>query len=179
MALINLPPSLQALFENIWNRLTKLENSVRFTAPNVASDPTTPQNGDIWLNTVGSGTLKYVDSSGVTQTIGIAGGSTPTGPAGGDLTGTYPNPTLAAVGTAGTYGSASQVPVYVVDSKGRITSTTNTAIAISASQVTSGLGTAASKDIPAAGNASTTQVVYGTDTRLTDSRTHQDQLAVI
>jgi Phage T7 tail fibre protein len=33
------------------------------------------------------------------------------------------------------------------------------------------LGTAAAKDIPAAGNASATQVVYGSDTRLTDSRT--------
>ncbi|CAK0753368.1 hypothetical protein CCP4SC76_2460001 [Gammaproteobacteria bacterium] len=33
------------------------------------------------------------------------------------------------------------------------------------------LGTAAAKDIPSSGNASATQVVYGTDTRLTDSRT--------
>jgi len=35
----------------------------------------------------------------------------------------------------------------------------------------SGLGTASTKDIPATGNASTSQVVYGTDTRLSDSRT--------
>jgi len=33
------------------------------------------------------------------------------------------------------------------------------------------VGTAAAKDIPASGNASTSQVVYGTDTRLTDART--------
>jgi hypothetical protein len=33
------------------------------------------------------------------------------------------------------------------------------------------LGTAAAKDIPATGNASSTQVVYGSDTRLSDSRT--------
>lgn len=33
------------------------------------------------------------------------------------------------------------------------------------------LGTASSKDIPATGNASATQVVYGSDTRLSDSRT--------
>jgi len=33
------------------------------------------------------------------------------------------------------------------------------------------LGTAAAKDVPASGNASTTQVVMGDDTRLTDSRT--------
>ena len=35
----------------------------------------------------------------------------------------------------------------------------------------SGLGTASTKDVPATGNASSTQVVYGTDTRLTDTRT--------
>jgi hypothetical protein len=33
------------------------------------------------------------------------------------------------------------------------------------------LGTAAAKDIPASGDASTSQIVYGTDSRLTDART--------
>lgn len=52
----------------------------------------------------------------------ITGGHTPVGPAGGDLTGTYPNPTLVLTGvTPGTYGSASQVPVLIVDAKGRVT----------------------------------------------------------
>lgn len=36
------------------------------------------------------------------------------------------------------------------------------------------LGTAAAKDIPATGDASATEVVYGTDTRLTDSRPASD-----
>jgi len=36
------------------------------------------------------------------------------------------------------------------------------------------LGTVAAKDIPATGNASATEVVYGTDTRLTDSRPASD-----
>ena len=38
----------------------------------------------------------------------------------------------------------------------------------------SGLGTASTKDVPATGNASSSQVVYGTDTRLSDTRTPAD-----
>lgn len=39
------------------------------------------------------------------------------------------------------------------------------------------LGTAAAKNIPATGNASATEVVYGSDTRLTDARTPSSTLA--
>jgi hypothetical protein len=46
--------------------------------------------------------------------------------------------TLAAVGTSGTKGSAGSVPVFVTDTKGRVTSSTDTLISISTSQVTSG-----------------------------------------
>lgn len=53
---------------------------------------------------------------------------TPTGAAGGDLTGTYPNPTLAAVGAAGTYGSSTSIPVLTTDTKGRVTGVVNTPI---------------------------------------------------
>lgn len=42
---------------------------------------------------------------------------------------------LTPTGTAGTYGSASQVPVFVTNAYGQITSTTNTSIAITGSQV--------------------------------------------
>lgn len=46
--------------------------------------------------------------------------------------------TLKNTGTAGTYGSASAVPVFVTDAQGRVTSVTNTNIDISATAITSG-----------------------------------------
>ena len=52
--------------------------------------------------------------------------------AGGDLTGTYPSPTLIAVGTADTYGDATTVPVFTTDANGRVTAVTPTAIAFPA-----------------------------------------------
>lgn len=46
--------------------------------------------------------------------------------------------TMSNTGSAGTYGSASQVPVFSTDAQGRVTAVTNTSIAISAAQVVSG-----------------------------------------
>lgn len=70
---------------------------------------------------------------------------TPTGPAGGSLAGTYPNPTLSAVGVAGTYGSASSVPVLTTTSEGRVSAVVPTPIQIAEAQVTGLVGDLAAK----------------------------------
>ena len=59
-----------------------------------------------------------------------------TAAAGGDLTGNFPNPTLAAITTAqNDIGSSTVVPVLSVDDKGRVTSLTTAPISGNATQL--------------------------------------------
>ena len=54
MAYINQPPELKTMFQDIYNRLNKLETAQRFTAPNVdfaTNTPTNPRIGDQFYDT--------------------------------------------------------------------------------------------------------------------------------
>jgi len=61
MAYINKPPDLFMMFQDLNDRLRKLETAVRFTAPNVdfsTNAPTNPRVGDIFYDTDAS-VLKF------------------------------------------------------------------------------------------------------------------------
>ena len=54
MAYINQPPELKTMFQDIYNRLAKLETAQRFTAPSVdfsTNTPTNPRVGDQFYDT--------------------------------------------------------------------------------------------------------------------------------
>ena len=100
-----------------------------------------PQNGfeleelhNVAISSPATGqTITYNQTTGLWSNSGVS----PSGNAGGELTGTYPNPTLASLSPspAGTYGSASVVPRITLDAQGRTTSVTNTNIAINGTAI--------------------------------------------
>jgi hypothetical protein len=85
-------------------------------------------NGNGFVKVSGT-TVSYDNNTYLTTISGIA--------AGGDLTGTYPNPTQVTVNaTPGTYGGSTAIPVIAVDSKGRATTITTSVVVAPAGTLT-------------------------------------------
>jgi hypothetical protein len=68
MGYINQTPNLKDIFTDLDTRLRKLETAVRFTFPNVTSDPSNPRKGDAWLN-ITSNQAKIVDANGTVRIL--------------------------------------------------------------------------------------------------------------
>jgi len=110
---------------NTWNELVSAIAFVEYGS----------QAGSAWFCTVTPG-----GTLGTTPVTWSQFTTSATYSAGTGLTLTGFTFSITNIGTAGTYGSASAVPVFVTNAQGQVTSVTNTSIAIANTQV-SGLGT--------------------------------------
>jgi hypothetical protein len=111
--------------------------------PNFSAVATSGSYSDLSSKpTLGTAAAKDIPTTGdatTTQVVmgndtRLSNGRAPTGNASGDLTGTYPSPTLVtANNNVGVFGSATQVPKITVDGKGRVTAVEHVNITASSS----------------------------------------------
>jgi len=96
------------------------------------SDTRTPTDGSVTDAKITGGGLspsKITGTAVINSDSRLSDSRAPNGAAAGDLAGSYPNPTLAAIGSAtGPIGDSTHVPVVTIDTKGRVTALTSAQI---------------------------------------------------
>ena len=141
-----------------WTRSSDAATYAELVAAFLFIENGTSQTGSAWVSTIPqNGTL------GVTPITFTQFSNTATYTAGTGLTLSNYQFNITPVGTAGTYGSASNVPVFVTNASGQVTSVTNTSISIAPSQINA--------TIPNSGLTNSSITVNGTNIALGGSGT--------
>ena len=109
---------------------------VKARIENLATAPSSPVSGQIYYNTTSGAMFFYNGSSWVDASGDLQGLTAGTGLTGGGTTGTVSIALANTAVSAGSYGSATEVPGYTVDAQGRLTAASNTTIAIPSTAVT-------------------------------------------
>jgi len=113
-----------------WARSSDANTYAELVAAFLFVENGTSQSGSAWVSTIPqNGTL------GTTPITFTQFSNNATYTAGTGLTLSSYQFSITPVGTAGTYGSASSVPVFVTNASGQVSSVTNTTISIAPSQI--------------------------------------------
>ena len=124
------------------------------------TEPSTPVNGQLWFDTT-QGVMKVREAGVWLLVANAASGSTPTGPAGGDLAGSYPDPTIGLLKVVTGYLADGAVTAL------KIGNGTITDVQVAAANKDGTAGTASLRTL----GTGAQQAAPGNDTRFSDART--------